>query len=108
LPIESVSNTNNHLETYNNQLKTHRLNRFQNGGHLLRLDVLSVLLIKSITPNLLLCINLKKRLDEVLNTRFIQYTSKSRKPDQSLQKLKQITQINYIIKKLKLLYKKNK
>jgi hypothetical protein len=81
LPIESVPNTNNHFEAYNNQLKTHQLNRFQKGGHLLRLNVLSVLLIKSIIPNFLLHINLKKRLDEVLNIRFIQYTSKSRKPD---------------------------
>ena len=90
LPIDSIPNTNNHLEAYNNQLKTHQLNRFQNGGHLLRLDILSVLLIKSITPNLLLRINLKKKLDEELNTRFIQYTSRSKESDQNLQKLKQI------------------
>ncbi|CAB5185710.1 unnamed protein product [Rhizophagus irregularis] len=45
--IDSIPNTNNHLEAFNNQLKTHHLNRFQNGGYLLRLDVLSVLLIKT-------------------------------------------------------------
>ncbi|CAG8729681.1 7412_t:CDS:10 [Rhizophagus irregularis] len=45
--IDSIPNTNNHLEAFNNQLKTHHLNRFQNEGYLLRLDVLSVLLIKN-------------------------------------------------------------
>ncbi|UZO14293.1 uncharacterized protein OCT59_005753 [Rhizophagus irregularis] len=45
--IDSIPNTNNHLEAFNNQLKTHHLNRFQNEGYLLRLDVLSVLLIKT-------------------------------------------------------------
>ncbi|PKK57839.1 hypothetical protein RhiirC2_797318 [Rhizophagus irregularis] len=69
--IDSIPNTNNHLEAFNNQLKTHHLNRFQNGGHLLRLDVLSVLLIK--------------------NTRFIQYTSEPKKSDQNLQKINQLT-----------------
>ncbi|RIA83827.1 hypothetical protein C1645_880276 [Glomus cerebriforme] len=54
IPVNSIPNTNNHLEAFNNQLKSHQLDRFKNGGHLLRLDILSILLIKSITPNLLL------------------------------------------------------
>lgn len=89
ITVNSIPNTNNHLESFNNQLKTHQLNRFKNGGNLLRLDILSVLLIKCITPNLLLRIDLKKRLDIALDTRFTHYTSNSRKSDQNLQVFKQ-------------------
>ncbi|GES99028.1 hypothetical protein GLOIN_2v1777513 [Rhizophagus clarus] len=88
--IDSIPNTNNYLKAFNNQLKIHHLNRFQNRGHLLRLDILSVLLIKSITSNLLLCIDFRKKLNVTLDTKFIQYTSKSRKPDQNLQNINQL------------------
>jgi hypothetical protein len=90
ITVDSIPNTNNHLEAFNNQLKTYQLDRFKNGGNLLRLDILSVLLIKCITPNLLLRIDLKKRLDIALDTRFTHYTSKSRKSDQNLQVFKQV------------------
>jgi hypothetical protein len=53
ITADSIPNTNNHLEAFNNQLKTHQLDRFKNGGNLLRLDILSILLIKCITLNLI-------------------------------------------------------
>ena len=72
--VDSIPNTNNHLEGFNNQLKNHQLNRFQNNGHMVRLDIMGVLLIKSITPNLLLRMDLKKRLDTALDFRYKVYS----------------------------------
>ena len=60
--LEQIPKTNNHLESFNSELKVHQLQKYQNNGHLLRLDVLSVILIKSITPNILLKRNLKNEL----------------------------------------------
>lgn len=66
---------------------------------MLRLDVLSVLLIKSITSNLLLHIDLRKKLDVTLDTRFIQYTSEPKKSDQNLWKINQLAY--FILDKLR-------
>uniref|UniRef100_U9SV45 Uncharacterized protein n=1 Tax=Rhizophagus irregularis (strain DAOM 181602 / DAOM 197198 / MUCL 43194) TaxID=747089 RepID=U9SV45_RHIID len=46
VPLEQIPTTNNHLESFNSELKVHQLQKFQNNGHLLRFDFLSVILIK--------------------------------------------------------------
>ncbi|PKC00330.1 hypothetical protein RhiirA5_428343 [Rhizophagus irregularis] len=102
--IDSIPNTNNHLEAFNNQLKTHHLNRFQNGGYLLRLDVLSVLLIKSITSNLLLHIDLRKKLDLAY---FIPDKLREQKAKTIIQE-KQIINVKYTKDSLLLWIKSNK
>ncbi|PKY26541.1 hypothetical protein RhiirB3_528655 [Rhizophagus irregularis] len=59
ISLYQIPTTNNHLESFNSELKVHQLQKFQNNGHLLRFDFLSAILIKSITPNILLKRNLK-------------------------------------------------
>jgi hypothetical protein len=71
---EKIPTTNNHLESFNNLLKTHQLHKYQNNNHLLRMDILGVVLIKSITPNILLKRTLKKRLNKQLTERYQNYT----------------------------------
>ncbi|CAG8552759.1 17390_t:CDS:2 [Rhizophagus irregularis] len=41
VPLEQIPTTNNHLESFNSELKVHQLQKFQNNGHLLRFDFLS-------------------------------------------------------------------
>uniref|UniRef100_U9UCP2 Uncharacterized protein n=1 Tax=Rhizophagus irregularis (strain DAOM 181602 / DAOM 197198 / MUCL 43194) TaxID=747089 RepID=U9UCP2_RHIID len=38
VPLEQIPTTNNHLESFNSELKVHQLQKFQNNGHLLRFD----------------------------------------------------------------------
>ena len=66
VPLEQIPRTNNHLESFNSKLKIHQLQKYQNKGNLLRLDLLSVILIKSITPNILLKRDLKYELQNNL------------------------------------------
>ncbi|GES95297.1 hypothetical protein RCL_jg9601.t1 [Rhizophagus clarus] len=54
--LDQIPKTNNQLESFNSELKVHQLQKYQNNGHLLRFNVLSVDLIKSITPNILLVV----------------------------------------------------
>jgi hypothetical protein len=74
VPLEQIPKTNNHLESFNSELKIHQLQKYQNNGHLLRFDVLSLILIKSITPNILLKRNLKCELQLQLKERQKLYT----------------------------------
>ena len=73
--LEQIPKTNNHLESFNSELKVHQLQKYQNNSHLLRLDVLSVILIKSITPNILLKRNLKNELQIQLKEHYESYVS---------------------------------
>lgn len=75
VPLEQIPRTNNHLESFNSELKIHQLQKYQNKGHLLRLDLLSIILIKSITPNILLKRDLKYELQKQLKERHESYTS---------------------------------
>ena len=64
--LEKIPTTNNHVENFNNLLKTHQLHKYQNNNYLLRMDLLGVVLIKSITPNILLKRTLQERLKNQL------------------------------------------
>jgi len=75
VPLEQIPRTNNHLESFNSELKIYQLQKYQNNGHLLRLDILSIILIKSITPNILLKRNLKYELQKQLKERRESYSS---------------------------------
>ncbi|PKY18939.1 hypothetical protein RhiirB3_523149 [Rhizophagus irregularis] len=73
VPLEKIPTTNNHLESFNSELKVCQLKKYQNNGHLLRFDILSVILIKNITPNILLKRNLKHELQIQLKERYKSY-----------------------------------
>jgi hypothetical protein len=79
VPLEQIPTTNNHLESFNSELKVHQLQKYQNNGHLLRFDFLSVILVKSITPNILLKRTLKSKLQIQLKERYESYASFSPK-----------------------------
>ncbi|GBC08414.1 hypothetical protein RclHR1_00810006 [Rhizophagus clarus] len=73
--LDQIPKTNNQLESFNSELKVHQLQKYQNNGHLLRFNVLSVDLIKSITPNILLVVFAVCFLDFFLKERYESYAS---------------------------------
>lgn len=95
VPLEQIPRTNNHLESFNSELKIHQLQKYQNKGHLLRLDLLSVILIKSITPNILLKRDLKYELQKQLKERHESYTSFL--PEERIQLENHYNQLAYYI-----------
>ncbi|GES95298.1 hypothetical protein RCL_jg9602.t1 [Rhizophagus clarus] len=56
--LDQIPKSNNQLKSFNSELKVHQLQKYQNNGHLLRFNVLSVDLINSITPNIFLVVQL--------------------------------------------------
>ena len=62
ISINQLPTTNNLLESFNSHLKSSHLSRFQRNGCSLRVDVLAVLLVKYIAPNIILRRKLQRSL----------------------------------------------
>ncbi|CAG8687195.1 24460_t:CDS:2, partial [Gigaspora rosea] len=118
ISLEKLPTTNNHLEELNAYLKNNQINRFQRNNHLLRADVLYVVLVNEIIPNILALRNLVNELEQekaerrkefnimdpsdrkILQQEFSQiaYLAPSPKRDESAKRLLQMNKvINYEI-----------
>jgi hypothetical protein len=73
IPMAKLPTTNNHVEGGNSLLKTQLIPEFQRSGRLLRLDELTVVLIRRITPMILGHIRLEARYAEQLSLRRQEY-----------------------------------
>ncbi|CAG8784299.1 2044_t:CDS:2 [Cetraspora pellucida] len=119
IPLEKLPTTNNHLEGMNEYLKNNQLSRFQRNSRRLRADVLYIILVNEVIPNILtlrhLAIDLEQKKAErrkelnimnpsdrkILKQEFLQvaYLSPSIKHDESAKKLLDMNKvIKYEIK----------
>ncbi|CAG8688973.1 899_t:CDS:2, partial [Ambispora gerdemannii] len=74
IELRYLPTTNNHLESFNNTLKSIHLTQYQHQGRRLRVDSLVVCLIKFIIPDVLLKRKLNHRLAEQLQERKEKYS----------------------------------